>query len=121
MNTPTQKDIDEQRLREIETDINELIELISYRINKDQATITLDTKQRERQEHLNNREQVFHKQKNGNILHTTMHTKTHMELADALKHRIKLGKYKVNLEESLKELVNEQVEILQRQLKLAKY
>ena len=121
MNTLTQEEKDEQRLRQVEADIHEVMELMTKRTDRDQATLTLDTKRKQREEHLDNKEEVFHKHSGGTQIATTMHTRSHIELAAALKHRIQLGKYRLDLEESLKKLVNEQVTILERKLKLAKY
>ena len=121
MEVLTQEEKDEQRLREIESDIKEVLDLMTKRTDRDQATEILDSKRKERDEHHENGQAVFHRQQAGKPFPTTMHTKSHMELADALKHRIKLGRHALKLEDSLKRLVKEQVQILERQLKKVRY
>ena len=52
---------------------------------------------------------------------TTMHTKTELELAEQLKLRIQLGKYALELDNSLKRLSTRYVNVLERVLKRARY
>ena len=122
MDAPTQEEKDEQRLREVEGEIKEVLDLMARRVDRDQATETLGSKRKQRDEHLKNSQAVFHRHQGASKpVPTTMHTKAHMELADALKHRIQLGRHALRLEDSLKRLVTEQVEILERQLKTVRY
>jgi SOS-response transcriptional repressor LexA len=57
----------------------------------------------------------------GKPIPMTQHTSAHLKLASALKLRIRLGEYALELEDSLSRLAEEQVEVLERQLKRARY
>lgn len=71
----------------------------------------------------NKKERVFYKQRSGisKSIPVTRHTHAHLELADALRLRIRLGEFALDLGDSLERLAEEQVEVLERQLKRARY
>lgn len=120
---PTQEELDEQRLREIEASLKELTQLIADGKDRPAADEGLDRARAARDEHQGNRvERAFYKaQGAGRPVPVSMHTRSHLELADALKLRIRLGEYALDLGDSLERLAEEQVEVLERTLKRARY
>ena len=108
---------DAERLRAVESEINEVVELMSLKVDRDQASKVVSKRRKERDESAGSG--VFHQHQNKQIT-TTQRTKAHMALADALKHRIRLGKY-FHLEQTLGRLLKEQVSILERDLKRSKH
>ena len=121
---PTQEELDEERLREIEARIKELIQLIGEGHDRAGADERLQGARDLRDEQNGNRrERTYHKEDKGLGKSTpmTQHTSAHLKLASALKLRIQLGEYAVELEDSLARLAEEQVEVLERKLKRARY
>lgn len=115
---PTQEEKDEERLREIEAKITDLIELLHTGTTRDSA----DSKVSEHRERVKSGKgeprpllRVFHDH-GGKRIATTRRTQSKMQLADSLKMRIRVGKHAQDLEHALHILVREQVEILERQL-----
>ena len=121
---PTQEELDAERLREIESRIKELTTLIAEGTDRTGADERLQAARGERDQHKGNRkERAFHKDSNagGRPIPVSKHTGAHLKLADALRLRIRLGDYALELADSLERLSEEQVEILERELKRAKY
>jgi hypothetical protein len=115
---PTQEEKDEERLREIEERMTDLIELLNTGTTRDSA----DAKIEEHRERVKSGKgeprpllKVYHEHK-GKKIPTTRRTQSKLMLADALKMRIRVGKHAQDLEHALHILVKEQVEILERQL-----
>ena len=121
---PTQEELDEERLREIEAKIKELTQLIGEGHDRAGADERLQTARAHRGEQKGNRgERTYHKEDKGAGKPTpmTQYTSAHLKLASALKLRIRLGEYAAELEDSLSRLAEEQVEVLERKLKRARY
>ena len=119
---PTQEELDDERLREIETKIKELVSLMGERTDRDQANEKLQGAREVREQHRGNKKQnVFHKHEGGKPISVNMDTKSALDLTEALKKRIKLGEYALDLQDSLNRLAVEQVDILERCLKRARY
>lgn len=115
---PTQEEKDEERLREIEERMTDLIELLNTGTTRESA----DAKIEEHRERVKSGKgeprpllKVYHEHK-GKKIPTTRRTQSKLMLADALKMRIRVGKHAQDLEHALHILVKEQVEILERQL-----
>lgn len=119
---PTQEELDEERLREIEAKVKELLQLISEGHDREKADAALGEARAKRDEQAGNRkERVYHRERVGKSIPMTQHTSAHLKLASALKLRIQLGEYAQELEDSLSRLAEEQVEVLERKLKRARY
>jgi DNA polymerase III delta prime subunit len=120
---PTQEELDEERLREIEARMKELIQLMSDGVDRPKADERLQTARTTRDTHKGNRkERVFYREKGaGRPIPVSQHTRAHLELAEALKLRIRLGEYALDLGDSLERLAEEHVEVLERSLKRARY
>ena len=122
---PTQEELDAERLREIESRIKELTQLISEGTNRTGADQKLQSARDQHDEHRGNKkERAYYRGANtggGKPIPLSQHTRTHLELADALRLRIRLGGYAAELTDSLERLAEEQVEILERELKRARY
>ena len=58
MDAPTQEEKDEQRLREVEGEIKEVLDLMARRVDRDQATKTLGSKRKQRDDHQGVKEQA---------------------------------------------------------------
>jgi hypothetical protein len=121
---PTQEELDEERLREIEAKVKELLQLISDGHDRERADAALGEARARRDEQAGNRrERTYHKEDKATnkAIPMTQHTSAHLKLASALKLRIRLGEYALELEDSLARLAEEQVEVLERKLKRARY
>lgn len=121
---PTQEELDEERLREIEARIKELTKLMSEGTDRPAADERLGRAREERDAHKGNRkERAFHKPPGGGgkPIAVSRHTQTHLALGEALRLRIRLGEFALDLGDSLERLAEEQVEVLERQLKRARY
>lgn len=120
---PTQEELDEQRLREIEARLKELAQLMTEGKDRPTADTKLEEARLARDEHSgNHRERVFYRtQTSQRPITVSQHTRSHLELAEALKLRIRLGEYALDLGDSLQRLAEEQVEVLERVLKRARY
>jgi hypothetical protein len=120
---PTQEELDEQRLREIEARLKELTQLMSEGKDRPRADEHLTRARQIHAEHSgNHKERVFYKTQGAQRPVTvSQHTRSHLELADALKLRIRLGEFALDLGDSMQRLAEEQVEVLERVLKRARY
>ena len=115
---PTQEEKDEERLRELEAKIADLVELIHTGTTRDSADVEVDD-HRDRVKSGKGEPRpllrVFHDH-GGKRIATTRRTQSKMHLANSLKARIRVGKHPQDLEHALHIHVREQVEILERQL-----
>lgn len=102
----------EERLREVESEIKEILDLMALGLNKQESTEEVGRKRKQRDEWKGSQRGVFLKH-GGAIVNTSMHSKTHLELGDALKHRLRLGRQALRLEEALARLVEERVALLE--------
>ena len=122
---PTQEELDAERLREIESRIKELTQLISEGTDRTAADQKLQAARDQHAEHKGNRkERAYYRGAGtggGRPIPLSQHTRAHLELADALRLRIRLGDYALELADSLERLSEEQVEILEREVKRARY
>ena len=115
---PTQEEKDEERMRELEAKIADLVEIMSSGTTRESADHSVsDAKDRVQTTQGEERPflRVYHDH-GGKRIPTTRRTQSKMQLADALKRRIRVGKHAQDLEHGLHILVREQVEILERQL-----
>ena len=115
---PTQEEKDEERMRELEAKIADLVEVLSSGTTRESADHSVsDAKDRVQTTQGEERPflRVYHDH-GGKRIPTTRRTQSKMQLADALKRRIRVGKHAQDLEHGLHILVREQVEILERQL-----
>ena len=123
---PTQEELDEERLREIEARIKELTRLIADGHDRTGADAKLQAARDQRDEQKgNHRERAFYREQlekgPGKPIAVTQHTRAHLELASALRLRIRLGEFALDLGDSLGRLAEEQVEVLERKLKRARH
>jgi hypothetical protein len=116
----TQEELDEEELREVEAKIKEVLDLMTARHHRDRVDQQLLETRNKRDEHMGNAQPVYHIQGPHHAA-TTMHTKTHLDLAEQLKLRIKLGKYALELEDSLQRLSARYVDVLERMLGRSRY
>ena len=116
---PTQEEKDEERLREIEGRMTDLVDLLHQNATRDSA----DERVRTAKQRVDSGEgearpllRVYHDHAGGKRIPTTRRTQSKLQLADALKLRLRVGKHAQDLEHALHILAREQVEILERQL-----
>ena len=116
----TPEELDEEELREVEGKLKEVLELMTSRHHRTQADQRLQMARVKRDEHTGNKQAVFH---HAGAYHapTTMHTKTGLDLAEQLKLRIQLGKYALELDDSLERLTTRYVAVLERMLSRSRY
>ena len=112
---PTQEELDEERLREIEDGPD-----------RPGADTKLQAARDQRDEQKGNkRERAYYREEPGKgagkPIPVTQHTRAHLELAGALRLRIRLGEFALELGDSLERLAEEQVEVLERKLKRARH
>jgi len=123
MTSKTQKtpeELDEEELREVETKMKEVLDLMTARHHRHRADESLETARLRRDEHAGNRQPVYHIT-SGHHVATTMHTKTALDLAEQIKLRIQLGKYALELDDALQRLSERQVAVLERMLGRSRY
>ena len=116
----TPEQLDEEELREVESRIKEVLDLMSARHRRDDVDVSLQIARQRHEEHTGNKQPVYHITGKHHAA-TTMHTKTAMDLAEQLKLRIKLGKYALDLEHSLQRLSARHVAVLERILGRSRY
>lgn len=102
----------EERLREVESEIKEVLDLMAAGLDRNESTADVGRKRKQRDEWKGSQKGVFMKHAGANVS-TTMHSKAHLELGDALKHRLRLGRQALKLEEALARLVEERVALLE--------
>ena len=116
----TAEERDEEMLRDIEARVKEVSGLMIQRTNRQQADKRVSETSQRAEEHRGNTESVYHIVQEGHVP-TTMHTRANLELCEALKERIKLGGYAMDLQDSLHRLSERQVEVLKRKLTRCRY
>ena len=116
----TQEELDEEELREVEAKIKEVLELMTDRHHRSRTDEELDLARVRRDEHVGDSTPVYH-QTSSHHAPTTMHTKTALDLAEKLKLRLKLGKYALELDDSLQRLSTRLVAVLERMLGRSRY
>lgn len=118
--TKTPEELDEEELREVEAKITEVLDLMTARHHRERTDESLLVARARRDEHTGNRQPVYHHSGSHHAA-TTMHTKTALDLAEQLKLRIKLGKYALELDNSLERLSARYVAVLERMLGRSRY
>ena len=118
MSKKTPADQDGERLRELEGRMKEVMDLLGKGVTRDGASEGLERARQARGEHKGNGKRAFHGEKKVPL---TMSTKTNLDLAEALKLRIRVGGFALELEESLQRMAEEQVVLLERELKRARH
>ena len=116
----TPEQLDEEELREVEAKLKEVLDLMTHRHHRHRADEALETARLRRDEHAGNRQPVFHITQSHHVP-TTMHTKTALDLAEQLRLRIQLGKYALELDDTLQRLSERQVAVLERMLGRSRY
>ena len=116
----TPEELDDEELREVEGKMKEVLALMTGRKRRDETDATVMEARARRDDHAGNRQPVFHVS-GGHHAATTMHTKTALDLAEQLKLRIQLGKYALELDDSLERLSARQVAVLERMLSRSPY
>jgi hypothetical protein len=116
----TEEELDEEELREVEGKIKEVLDLMTARHHRDLTDEQLLIARSRMDEHSGSTQSVYHVTPTHHAA-TTMHTKTALDLAEQLKLRIKLGKYALELEDSLQRLSTRYVAVLERILARSRY
>jgi hypothetical protein len=116
----TPEQLDEEELREVEGKLKEVLDLMTARHHRQRADDALELARARRDEHAGNKQSVFHITSSHHAA-TTMHTKTGLDLAEQLKLRIQLGKYALELDDSLERLATRYVAVLERMLTRSRY
>ena len=116
----TPEELDEEELREVEGKIKEVLDLMTARRHRAQTDEALETARFRRDEHAGNKQPVFH-HSGSHHAPTTMHTKTNLDLVEQLKLRIQLGKYALELDDTLQRLSVRLVDVLERILGRSRY
>lgn len=119
----TPEEQDEEELREVEAKIQEVLALMSERHTREGADAKLEAARTRRDEAQGDQQGVYHRlgNKGKGVVTTTKHTHAHLELAETLKTRIKLGQYAADLEDSLRRLSERHVAVLERILERSRY
>ncbi len=120
----SQEELDEERLKEIEQKLTDLIELIHAKVTRESLDKDVET-HRKRVESTKGESrpytQIYHEHgSSGKKIPTTRRTSSKMHLVDSLKMQLRVSKHPKDLEHALHILVQEQLEILERQTKRQK-
>ena len=116
----TPEELDEEDLREIESKMKEVLDLMDARHDRERTDEQLEMARTRQLENAGNLQPVFHITSSHHVP-TTMHTKSMLDLAEQLKLRIKLGKYAKNLDDSLQRLSVRLVDVLERMHSRSRY
>ena len=116
----TKEELDQERLREVEARMKEVMDLLGKGASREKADAGLETARANQSKHAGNKMGVFHSHGSAKIP-LKMSTKTQLDLAEALKLRIRIGDFALELEDSLQRMAGEQVELLERELKRARH
>ena len=116
----TPEELDEEELREVEPKLKEVLDLMTARHHRDRTDASLELVRARRDEHAGSRQEVYHIAGPHHAA-TTMHTKTELDLAEQLKLRIQLGKYALQLDDTLQRLSARYVAVLERLLERSRY
>ena len=118
----TPEELDEEKLREAESRIKELLALMSAGHTRPKADERLGKAREKRGEHEGNTDATFHKPGGtGKPVSVTRDTASLLELAESLELRIKLGGYALELQDALNRYTAQKVDVLERMLKRARY
>jgi hypothetical protein len=118
----TQEEKDEERLRELEQKIKDVVDLMQEGVDREQMDKDLDEARAHHEKHKDNETKAFHKH-NGSSKSLVIPTKTKsaLDLIEKLKKRIRLGEHALNLHEALHRAASSQIDVLERCLKRARY
>jgi hypothetical protein len=116
----TPEELDEEELRDVEAKLKEVLDLMTARHHRDRTDTNLELARARRDQHAGSRQEVYHHAQ-GIHAATTMHTKTSLDLAEQLKLRIQLGKYALELDDTLQRLSERYVAVLERMLARSRY
>ena len=116
----TPEELDEEELREVEGKIKEVLDLMTSRHHRTKTDEDLQIARARRDEYAGNKQSVFHISSSHHAP-TTLHTKTALDLAEKLKLHIQLGKYALELDDSLERLSARHVAVLERMLGRSRY
>jgi hypothetical protein len=116
----TPEELDEEELREVESKLKEVLDLMDARHHRERTDANLELARTRQLENTGNSQPVFHITSSHHIP-TTMHTKSMLDLAEQMKLRIQLGKYALNLDDSLQRLSVRLVNVLERILSRSRY
>ena len=116
----TEEEKDEEELREVESRLQEVMDLMTSRKNRKESDVALEKARIKRSEHTGNIQQIFHVSSKHHLV-TTMHTKSSLDLCEHLKTRIKLGQYALELDDTLHRLTERYVKVLEKTLARSKY
>ena len=93
---------------------------MARRVKRPEVDEKLSLARANAEKHRGNKTSVFHKTSTGQVA-TTAETKANLDLAETLRHRICLGAHAANLQDALHRISERQVQVLERQLKRARY
>jgi hypothetical protein len=116
----TPEELDEEELREVESTMKEVLDLMNARHHREKTDASLELARTRQLENAGNRQPVFHITSSHHVP-TTMHTKSMLDLAEQMKVRIQLGKYALNLDDTLRRLSARHVNVLERILSRSRY
>ncbi len=114
------EDLDEQELREIDAKIKEVMGLMTDRHHREIVDEQIESARNRRAQCTGDRQGVYHITPTHHIA-TDLHTSSNLHLAEKLKIRIQLGKYALDLNDTLHRLTERQVEVLERILARSRY
>lgn len=116
----TQRELDEERIRELDAKIKDLLEHISEGVNADISDEKIQQHKDAFHKHKDNKGFVFHKHRGSKNI--TMHKRSSAALTytESIKERIRLCEHARDLHESLYNSLEKQAEILERCLKRAR-
>jgi len=109
----TQEEKDEEELREVETKLTEILDLMTQRKSRQSADDELTNARRSHGIHQGNKQPVMHINQKHHVP-TTMHTKTVLDLADKIKQKIEVFQFGQELETALGKHAGRYLEILER-------
>jgi len=109
----TREQKDERELREIEADMKEVLDLLTRRQSREEASRRVDTLRRTRDQHADSTQPVMH-MAGTTRAPTTQGTKARLDLAEGLKESIALHRHHESLETALSQLSERHVAVLER-------
>ena len=116
----TEEEKDEELLRELDARFADVTELMTRRLQRHEVDEKLLRAREHAGKHKGNKTSAFHKAPAGHVA-TTEETRANLDLVETLRHRIRLGAHAANLQDALHRISERQVQVLERQLKRAKY
>ena len=109
----TQKEKDEEELREVEAKLTQILDLLTQRKGRQVAEDELEQARKSHEIHEGNKQPVMHITQKHHVP-TTMHTKTVLDLAEKIKQKIEVCKFGQELETALRNHAGKYLEILER-------